>query len=308
MRYPILSALVFTLFTVGASASEHALAIGDGVELGDSQQTLERKLRPHCASLRNHIQARVSYPLAAKTETHLICQSYQKGDMQFEKAVFVVADGKLAQMEANGVADALVRKYLGEAAWNYIGMDVYQEGTFWFEPAQSRLVWLHDDAMHPNLFAWHNPQLWTSEIADYRDSTAIPAVLDFTASLDELRREFKKQCKYVQEDQSERIWLPNKPQKQVQINCFGYEYAGFERKFEAVFGDGQLQLVWILTGKQEEQRLRKQLIADWGEAGTVNDNWEVFQGGRIALRKDKPEFLVLSDEMIPFFKKRMESE
>ena len=88
----------------------------------------------------------------------------------------------------------------------------------------------------------------------------------------------------------------------MQINCFGYEYAGFERKFEAVFGDGKLQVVWVLSGQQEEQRIRQQLLADWGPAEITNPKWEVFAGGKISLRKDKPELLILADEMIPYYR------
>lgn len=45
----------------------------------------------------------------------------------------------------------------------------------------------------------------------------------------------------------ERVWLPHAPTTQDQVNCFGYYYAGFPRTIEAVFGDGTLELAWILT-------------------------------------------------------------
>ena len=88
--------------------------------------------------------------------------------------------------------------------------------------------------------------------------------------------------------ESERVWLPNKPEQQVQIDCFGFPYAGFERKFEAVFGDGKLQVIWVLTGKPEESRLRALLIKDWGQPSLVNESWEVFGDGRISLYNAKP--------------------
>lgn len=103
----------------------------------------------------------------------------------------------------------------------------------------------------------------------------------------------------------EKPWLPNKPASQVQINCVGYEYAGFPRRIEAVFGDDVLEVVWILTGKNEEGRVRRALVEEFGEAEIVNDVWEVFGDQRVALRKDKPEILMISEKMIPYYTKRL---
>ncbi len=119
-----------------------------------------------------------------------------------------------------------------------------------------------------------------------------------------MRPIFKQKCKQIKEDKIEKIWLKNEPKEQIQINCFGFSFAGFDRKFEAVFGDGKLQVIWVLTAKPEEQRLRELLVADWGKPTLVNEMWEVFDGGKIALRKDKPELLILSDEMMPHYQER----
>ena len=73
------------------------------------------------------------------------------------------------------------------------------------------------------------------------------------------------------------------------------------RKIEAVFGDGVLQLAWILTGKGEEDRVRSRLQTAFGEAQVVRDDYELFDDGRVALRKDKPEVLLLADELVPLY-------
>ncbi|MDH3245129.1 MAG: hypothetical protein OEM26_10980 [Saprospiraceae bacterium] len=80
----------------------------------------------------------------------------------------------------------------------------------------------------------------------------------------------------------------------VQVNCFGVEYAGFPRKIEAQFKDNELALLWILTGKQEEDRVRQALIAAFGDPIYVSENWEAFRNWQVVLRKDKPEVLVSS--------------
>jgi len=70
---------------------------------------------------------------------------------------------------------------------------------------------------------------------------------------------------------------------------------------EAVFGDGILQLAWILAGSGEEDRLRQALIAAYGPAISDNGTYEVFADGRVALRKDKHEILILSEELVPLY-------
>lgn len=61
-------------------------------------------------------------------------------------------------------------------------------------------------------------------------------------------------------------------QGRVTLVSYGYDYAGFLRKIEAVFGDGILQVVWILTGKGEEDRLRQSLVKEFGTAQSQEDD------------------------------------
>ena len=89
---------------------------------------------------------------------------------------------------------------------------------------------------------------------------------------------------------------------QHQLDCYGYEFAGFPRKIEAVFGDGVLQQAWILTGKGEEERVRRALVEAWGEATYIDDDWEIFGDGTVMLRKDKPEVLMLSPGLAPLYR------
>ena len=93
------------------------------------------------------------------------------------------------------------------------------------------------------------------------------------------------------------------PFAQLQIDCFGIEYAGFPRKFEARFGDNKLNVLWILTGKGEEDRIRQELIKHYGKPIFINDDWEIFNDWQIGLRKDKPEVLVMTKEIGMFYKK-----
>ena len=142
----------------------------------------------------------------------------------------------------------------------------------------------------------------TNDSPEESSTTELPELINFTASLDAQMGSIEESCDPMEVLVEDEIWLKNSPARQVQVNCFNFDYAGFERKLELVFGDGMLQVVWVLTAKPEEQRIRALLIEEWGRPGIANEIWEVFGGGRISLRKDTPELLILSDEMIPLYR------
>ena len=154
-----------------------------------------------------------------------------------------------------------------------------------------------------NLFTWSNPYLVTTP--SYNTSATTPGFLVFGEKYEQLKPQFERACPMLNIETIEQPWLPNKPTSQIQINCVGYEYAGFPRRIEAVFGDGVLEVVWILTGKNEEDRVRQALVEAFGAAEIVGDVWEVFEGQRVALRKDKPEILMISEKMIPYYTKKL---
>lgn len=308
LHKPALNALLLLLLiSVCAPASSADFNIGASLALGDDLQTAQEKLQKSCSGLTVAAPGSPRYPLAASREQHLICTQYQFDGQSFAQAALVFADDRLVQMEATGIDVAALAPALGESSARYLGMDIYDEGNIWLDREQARLVWLNKQARHPNLFAWRNPYLHNQEYDYLPASIETPALLDFDSDLRTLRPKFTQQCAQVREENQERIWLPNKPKVQIQINCFGYVYAGFERKFEAVFGDGKLHVVWILTGKAEESRLRNLLKDRWGEPSIETEKWEVFNEGRVSLRKDKPELLLLSDQIIPLYKEELES-
>ena len=161
---------------------------------------------------------------------------------------------------------------------------------------------LTQESVFPHMFLWSNPLLSANASAarPFDPSARIPSVLKFGESIETLAPLLEESCDMTRQDEIEEIWLPTNPARQTQINCFGYDYAGFTRKIEAVFGDGILQLAWILTGSGEEDRLRQALIASYGPAISDNGTYEVFADGRVALRKDKSEDLMLSEELVPY--------
>jgi hypothetical protein len=290
---------------VALAAASSALAVEpvEGLGLGDSLEVARRVATVRCGEHREVEVSPPSFPLARDEEIHLLCLGWETPRGTVERAAFVFGDGVLAAIEARGGAVAALAGESGEAE-SYLHYQVFNDWRRLADPATDTVWILDDGALHLNLFTWSNPFLsGKGEAAPaYRQSAAVPPLLDFEAPLAAQLARFEEECPLLEVSRAERVWLPNGPESQAQINCFGYEYAGFPRKFEAVYGDGRLHVVWILTGKGEEGRLRRALGEAFGEPFAVNEKWELFAGGRVGLRKDKPEVLLLSEEIAPLYR------
>jgi hypothetical protein len=150
-----------------------------------------------------------------------------------------------------------------------------------------------EEAMHTNLFTWENPYLNSDYKAKSNYSDKIPAFLKMGHSIDELKPLLETNSSFTNIEELD----GSDPNAQLQINCFGVNYLGFPRKIEARFGDNKLNVVWILTAKGEENRIRKALINQYGRPIFVNDDWEIFNDWQVGLRKDKPEILLMKKEI-----------
>ena len=276
-----------------------------GIAFGDSVAEVTRKLDGLYDELERIDVKRPVFPLAVRKETHLIAVGLP--GVGLEEAAFTFGDDALVLVEARGgqLADLLFA----------LEEETFAEGDYEFHPRarvvsleQENAAWfLSEAAMHPNLFLWANPHL--PSVADleapYEPSAERPAVLEFGARLEELLPRLKTASFRTSRQDIATPWLPTKPRVQTQVNAFGIPYAGFPRKIEAVFGDGELQLAWILTAKPEEERVRRALVEAYGPPDLVSKSWEVFDGGRVGLRKDKPEVLMLADGLVPLYRERM---
>lgn len=277
------------------------ITIGEGVALGDDLATLQSKLGDACESLSLVTVSPPRFPLAARREQHLICTHYAQQEITFENSVFTLADDRFVRMEAVGVSVPEILAALGEPEASYLGIDIFQAALFWLAEAQSNFIWLDPEGLHPNLFAWRHPLLSGDAYPGLAQDTTLPRLDAFERTLEQQLSQLQASCSPLELVRIEDIWLRNQPAEQRQANCYNFPYAGFERKIEFVYGDGKLEVVWILTAKAEEQRVRELLIAEWGASTINNAVWEVFDGGRIALRKDTTELLILSEEMQPLY-------
>jgi hypothetical protein len=286
--------------STAASAQPGGLAIGAPI---DEARQVAAEL---CTELREVEVTPPSFPLAREHEVHLVCRGWATPGGEVDRAAFVFADGSLAALEARGGAVAALAGDLSQAD-SYLHYRVFADWHGLADPEADAVWLLSDGARHLNLFTWANPVLTGPDAAlpAYEQSAEVPALLDFGTDLDTQLTRFEAECPLLEVARDRRVWLPNQPGSQTQVNCFGYEYGGFPRKLEAVYGDGRLHVVWILTGRGEEDRLRQALIEAFGDAISVNEKWEVFADGRVGLRKDKPEVLLLSEEIAPLYRSQM---
>lgn len=294
---PLLSLSLTAAAAVAAQAGPApSQAFDDALVLGAGLESVEQALEPRCDSLQAVSPSPAGFPLAREEETHLVCHgfTFDSGE-RLDAAVFTLADGALVQIEARGDTAPLTA-HAGDSV-SYAHWTAYPAAGLILDDAAGTAHILSGDGLHANLFAWHNPLL-DGEPLDYAPvDVSIPPEVRPGASLETLMPEIEAACPVVQVREIDPPSLPTDPTAQTQINCFGYPVAGFERKIEFVFGDGQLVLAWILTGRGEADRLQTAMDAAYGMPVYAGDTFRFYEDGRIALRFDKPEILVVEQSL-----------
>lgn len=233
-----------------------------------------------------------SFPLANKTEQHLICTTVKTHNGTLQKVAFTFADNKLVHIEARGNTYNTFTKQRKDTAMSYMDYEVYFNDKLFLNNKEDKAWILSNEALHPNLFAWNNPYM-DSKDSKNKARKDIPQFLKTGASLEELKPILEANSAFTTLEELD----GTDPNAQIQLNCFGLDALGFPRKIEARFGDEKLNVVWILTAKGEEDRVRKSLIAQFGDPIFVNNNWEIFNDWQVGLRKDKPEVLLITQEL-----------
>ena len=288
-----LLALLFILLPVILFAQ--AEIIFNDVKLDESLKTVKEKLISISESTNVITINNPSFPLAKDTEEHLICTNIKTENGVIKRAVFTFADDKLSYIEARGNTYNVFASKRKDTARTYMDYEVYFKDKL-FLNMKKDIAWiLNQEAMHTNLFTWENPYLNSeySKKSVSNTSEKIPAFLKMGASIDKLKPLFEANSNFTNTEKLD----GSDPNAQLQINCFGVDYLGFPRKVEARFGNNKLNVVWILTAKGEEDRIRKALIAQYGKPIFTNDDWEIYNNWQVGLRKDKPEILLMTQKI-----------
>lgn len=283
------------LFLLPFLLSAQAERIFNEIDLGAPLATVADKLG-EISETSNIINIDTpSFPLAKDRETHLVCSNITTTSGSIKKAVFTFADNVLVYIEAKGNAIATFTHNRKDTASTYLDYSIYSRDKLLLNKKKDIAWIMNDEAMHVNLFSWENPYLDPSlkKTDPAKVTNVIPPFLKMGASMEEIKPLIEANSKFISVEELD----GNDPNAQVQINGFGVDYMGFPRKIEARFGANKLNVVWILSGKAEEDRIRKALIAQYGKAVYTNDEWEIFNDWQVGLRKDKPEVLLMEKQI-----------
>lgn len=92
-------------------------------------------------------------------------------------------------------------------------------------------------------------------------------------------------------------FLPTKPEKQLQIDCDGFDFLGAPRWTEFVIGDDRLQMVWVMVDDSDKAKAIEALKDAYGEPSHETPMFVAFTQGRAAWREEPAEILFYSEEL-----------
>ncbi len=296
MKHP--KTLLTTLLIIPTLFFAQAEQQFNGVNMHESLATVQTKLKDIVASSKVITVKNTVFPLAKDKEQHLICSELKTETGTIRKAVFTFADDELTNIEARGNVESLSAK-LTDTAINYMDYTVYQKQMLLIYPKKDIAWIMTEEAKFCHLFTWENPYLDDKQSEALPNTGLVPAFLQMGAAFEDLAASLEANSSFTFKQDLD----GSDPNAQYQINCFGVNYLGFPRKAEARFGDDKLNVVWILLGKAEEDRVRQALIKQYGPPIFIDDVWEVYNNWQVAQRKDKPEILLMEQEIGLGYKK-----
>jgi tetratricopeptide (TPR) repeat protein len=131
----------------------------------------------------------------------------------------------------------------------------------------------------------------------YNERVNIPAAIRWGASIAQMQKALTGKCSSANTRRIDPPFLDNVHDKQMQIDCEGFSFAGAPRHAEFVFGDDALKMVWVMTTEAEQNQLLNALGARFGSSTNRNVNYVAFEKNQTALRLDKAEVLFYAPEL-----------
>jgi hypothetical protein len=86
--------------------------------------------------------------------------------------------------------------------------------------------------------------------------------------------------------------------EQTQVDCFGLQVLGAQRKVEFLFNDGPLGHLWVHVDSTELGRIDSLLIREFGPVVHRSPEYHVYRAGTVALRFAPPEVLIATPELV----------
>jgi len=124
-----------------------------------------------------------------------------------------------------------------------------------------------------------------------------PAVIRFGASVAELERTLEGQCTRRRLRTDDPVFLRNVRERQLQIDCEGFQFFGQGRHVEFVIRDDRLVLVWLMVTDAEADTVIEAMTRAYGAPSTRNADYVTFERDRAAWRYRPAEILFWSEEL-----------
>jgi hypothetical protein len=268
----------------------------DGIEFGLSEAAATAAIDAACNSVTRIEVADTRFPAASELEVHLRCSALTLADgRDGGDAIFTFADDSLVLITTRGMAENL--RPDAEPVASLEDFDVYVPQMVIVNTNTDEATLFGEFAIVPLALHWDNPAWASDEISATTAEFFLPPEIVFGTSLADMRTNLKDACPLSVGRAIDEVWLATEPAAQYQLDCYGYEIAGYPRKLEFVFGDDTLQQMWLMFDSADIPRLREFLTNQHGDPISVDDQYEIFDEGRLALRKDIPEIRMVSDEI-----------
>jgi len=124
-----------------------------------------------------------------------------------------------------------------------------------------------------------------------------PAVIRFGASVAELERMLEGQCTRRRLRTDDPVFLRNVRERQLQIDCEGFQFFGQGRHVEFVFRDDRLVLVWLMVTDADAPTIIDAMTRAYGKPSARNADYVTFQRDRAAWRYRPAEILFWAEEI-----------
>ncbi|MDF1698905.1 MAG: hypothetical protein P1U56_23830 [Saprospiraceae bacterium] len=146
---------------------------------------------------------------------------------------------------------------------------------------------------------------WTLMIASCATQKQIvfkPKVFEFGSTMVEMQHRMQPLSDSLSVRLNEEIQLPTAHKSQSQLDVHGFMYAGKKRKAELIFADDALDIVWILTEAEEEEKFIEKFESMYGAPTHITNEATFFINDATAVRNTPHEVLFISQRLIEPYK------
>lgn len=124
-----------------------------------------------------------------------------------------------------------------------------------------------------------------------------PAIIRFGASVAEVELALEGQCTRRRLRTDDPVFLPDVRERQLQIDCDGFQFFGQGRHVEFVFRDDRLVLVWLMVTDAEAPVMIDVMTRAYGAPTEHSADYVTFERERAAWRYRPAEILFWAQDL-----------